>query len=1009
MRLQLIHLSDIHFEKKEHPFKIQIDKMMQAINSIEVADECIIVLSGDLAAKGKKIEYRFVSSLLGAIFKNLERNNYQGKKIEFVCVPGNHDINFATLNISFQDIVKAYKEDRIEVLVDTYLNNMNAFFDFARHMKCFLDDNIVSKKVMSFGEKKIGFVMLNTAPLSVLGGNSEDMGNHFLSDEQLIQIEQAMEANINVLVMHHSIEWFQSTCKDRLRKIISKKYSLVITGHEHEPIGESRNINGFGEVQCIQGNALYGYTKDGNGFCTVNIDMQNNKMIAYSFLWNKSIYVPKKILEHKIKTCFGGEMIVNNAFLDEIGKDSYKREIDEYYVFPSLSYNIFKENEEIEKQDIESENELMELISKYQKIEITGDHKAGKTVLAQRLFRQFLSQGKTPILITASDINKKKIEKTIEYAFRDQYDVEDNTYEEYIQMDISKKIVLLDEANLICKNVFDTLLTFLENNFEKVIIFSEEKIDLDIRKQVVSAMVEEDLLHLSIKPFLYVKRKKLISNILSCNEEREYDIEKETNKINNIINMQVKYFHLDPEFIINFVNQYDKDYRFQFSTGMNVFNIVYESSIKNRIIVNANNIDATIVINILREIAYYMHFSKKNVVGIDEITNIIEQYGKEYRQHINVRLFFEAALNAKILVENANEIRFKEHTLVAYFVAQAINQKYFQDEDIKGNLDYLLKNLCFSINSDIVLFLALITNNPKFVNIIIDGAKTHFANQEELSFDRENVKFLLDTSIPIKNTVPNKQERQQREAILAKQEEEVKLSDLVELVNEYDYSEEDLEKVENQIVISFKYLEILSKTLPAFCQNMKAAQQDRLVSLIYKCPNQFLYMLLRDIGENFEEYCNTLYKEVSTLRKEKNIAEVNLDSVKHMIEQVSALLVIAMYQFVASTSATEQSIDALNEFDFNYNANYKLQNFMMLSRIEDVSAFKRRAQRLDKEMENKLEKSIIKFTVREYLLRNNIEIYGEAQSLLDYFFYGQSSKKLKMEIAKRRITGKDRT
>lgn len=540
-------------------------------------------------------------------------------------------------------------------------------------------------------------------------------------------------------------------------------------------------------------------------------------------------------------------------------------------------------------------------------------------------------------------------------------------------------------------------------------MFSEEKMELDIKKQVVDMMIEPDTLNMVIKPFLYVKRKKLISNILSCDKNTERDVDKETHKINELINAQIKYFNLDPEFIINFVNQYERDYRFQFSSGLNVFNIVYESSIRNRIIANSENVDPTIVINVLRELAFYMHFGKKNYVGIDEITNVVETYKKNYRQKVNIRFFIDATIRAKILVDVDDEIRFKDHTLVAYFVAQALNQKYHQDEDINDYLDYLLKNLCFSINSDIVLFLALITNNPKFINVIINGAIKHFEKKEELSFDAENIKFLLDTTIPVKNSLPNEEERKQRDEVLAKQEEDAKFSDLIELVNEYDYSEEDLLKIENQIMISFKYLEILSKTLPAFCQNMKVEQQDVLVSLIYRCPNQFLFDVLKDIGDNFEAFCNEVYEDISALRQEKNIAEVNINSVKHMIEQISAVLVMALYQVVAATSSSEQTITALNEFNYNSNSNYKLQNLMMISRVADVTTFSRRAQELNRELENKIEKSIIKYTVREYLLRNNVEIYGEAQSLIDCFFGGQTSQKLKMEIAKKRIIEKDRT
>ena len=314
-----------------------------------------------------------------------------------------------------------------------------------------------------------------------------------------------------------------------------------------------------------------------------------------------------------------------------------------------------------------------------------------------------------------------------------------------------------------------------------------------------------------MKPFLYVKRKRLISNVLEANNRENRDIESETKRINELINSQVKFFQLNPEFIINFVNQYEKDFRFRFSSGMNVFNVVYESSIRNRIIDNSENIDVTLVINVLREVAFYMHFEKKGAISIDEITNVIEQYQKAYRQKVNIRIFLNTAINAKILVDMGNEMRFRDHTLIAYFVAQALNQKHHQEENIQENLEYLLKNLCFSINSDIVLFLALITNNPKFVNVIIEGAKEHFAQQEELSFEAENIKFLLDASVPVKNSLPSGEERRKREEMLAKQEEEVCFSDLIELVNEYDYSEEDLLKIENQVMISFKYLEILSK------------------------------------------------------------------------------------------------------------------------------------------------------------------------------------------------------
>ena len=71
MKLQLIHLSDMHFSKKSDPYEIQIDKMMQAMNTVDDADEYIIVVSGDLAASGRCNEYKYVSNLVGAISKTV--------------------------------------------------------------------------------------------------------------------------------------------------------------------------------------------------------------------------------------------------------------------------------------------------------------------------------------------------------------------------------------------------------------------------------------------------------------------------------------------------------------------------------------------------------------------------------------------------------------------------------------------------------------------------------------------------------------------------------------------------------------------------------------------------------------------------------------------------------------------------------------------------------------------------------------------------------------------------
>lgn len=1000
MNLQIIHLSDMHFENRKDSFEINIDKMMQAINSTEDADECVVVVSGDLAAKGQKDNYIACSSFIGALFKKLNQNGpFQNKNIEFICVPGNHDIDFTNLKVSQEK--NNSSNIQTDAVMAEYINHMKEFFVFAKRRNCFSDDTFVSKKTIQYGTEVINFIMVNTAPFSILGGDSIDMGMHMLNDKQLQKIDELADATINILVLHHSIEWFEGGCKEKLRNIISKKYSLILTGHEHTPVGETKSINGCGNVQSVQGNALFGFSYDKNGFCTVNIDFNERKLKAYSYKWSKDLYIPSKILDDEIKICNRNKLYINSEFSDFMVLDDDKRKIMDYFVFPSLSYTRFKEDSESEKRNVETSQEFFDVVEKYDRIIIEGGHKSGKTVLAKCVLKRYTEQGRCPVYIDAMEIHRKKIERTLENAFYEEYVIEENAFERYRQIEKTEKIVIIDNAQMLVGPVLDKLIEVLKEECGKIFVFADEKIEINVRKQVVNAMVEKDVLHISIKPFLYVKRKKLINNILEITHVE--NIEEETTKINELINKQVRYFNLNPDFLINFIYNYERDYRFQFASGQNVFNIVYENTIREKIISNAGTADSTIVLNILREIAFYMHFQKRNSIIISELTDIVNHYENEYRQKINIRNFLDIVIKAKILKDTGNEFRFNDRTLVAYFVAQALNQKYNQDEDIQFELDNLLHNLCFGINSDIVLFLAMVTNNPKFVNVIIQGAKKHFSNSVELSFDTNNVDFLMNTGVPVKNSLPSMEEKKKRELELNKQEEDIKLSDLIELVNEYDYTEEDLLKTENQVLISLKYLEILSKALPAFCHNMKASQQDELVELLYKYPNQFLYDILNDIGENFEEFCESIYQDISILRKEKNITEISIDSVKHMIEEISAILVTILYQLVASTATTEQTIRALNAFNIEDNSNYRLQNLMMCARVSDVASFSKMAQSINKSMDYRIEKSIIKYTVREYLLRNNVEFHGETQSLIDNFFKGSDGKKLQLEMAKRQL------
>lgn len=51
MKLLIIQLSDMHFENEDQVHSVKTDKMIATINAVVHADECIIIISGDMASR----------------------------------------------------------------------------------------------------------------------------------------------------------------------------------------------------------------------------------------------------------------------------------------------------------------------------------------------------------------------------------------------------------------------------------------------------------------------------------------------------------------------------------------------------------------------------------------------------------------------------------------------------------------------------------------------------------------------------------------------------------------------------------------------------------------------------------------------------------------------------------------------------------------------------------------------------------------------------------------------
>lgn len=1010
MKILFIQLSDMHLEKKEELKKIELDKVIQALNIVGECDECIIILNGDLTKAGRINEYKLIKALVGRLIYKLKEGGFRNKKIHVLPVPGNHDLDLTNNIRTFDEIVKGYKANEINELLKKEIKSLDDFFEFANYNKCFMSNKMFCYKIIEFREICINFLLLNTAPFSLKGSTNEDKGIHYFKEEEMKSLIPDNPNNLNVVIMHHNTEWFNNKVKEQLDEIFKNNYSLVFTGHEHSLKSESKYFENEKNIYSLQAPSLLGDKTHEAGFITGVYDTTDRKLEAYSFMWKDTYYEHKKIYDVCLPIKKTRQLMTpNTKFLNYIQHDDNQKLINEYFICPTLSYNITNDKNDIESNNIEEIERLIQLISENQQIIIAGEANYGKTTLAKVIYEYVLQnhQDKVPLLLTNDDLSHKRIDRIVRYAFDEQYEDPQINYIKYEQLSKKNKLVIIDDADKIDKNVLEKLIRYFEDIFESIVIFSEDKIDLNMQKKVEDVLVDKKIIHINIRPFLYQKRKMLIEKLYDSIHTNS-NLEKRTreiSEINKVIHNQVRFFRLDPEFIVNFVIQYTD--KVNISNNGNIFNLVYENNIRTRLIEQISEDEIAGIFNVLQEMAFFMHFNRLSSITFDNLIKVIEDYNKEYRQNVVFLKLLEAGSKASILVHDNRKVRFKDRNLLAYFVAQALNRKFNNGEE-EDKFSYLLDNLCFSINSDIVLFMAFITSNQRIIQVIMDCAKNHFKDKSEFSFEEKNIKILCESDFKVKNTLPNKNEKNLREKELIRHEEEIKNDQVIELIDEYNYTEEEINNFENQMLKSIKYIEIISKILPAFSHNMKAKQQEELVKAIYAYPNIFIYEMLKDLDENYEKKVVNLYSKVNEIRKQKNLSELNIEYIEKTYKQYSISLVISLYEVVACTCTTKQTINILNDLEFINKESNKILNLMISEKNGNIKEFYNKAIKLNQESDLKIIKSLVKYTVREFFLDNEVKLVGEAQSLIDKFFgtsnnLNRDKNKLRLEIVKNKI------
>lgn len=1003
MKILFLHLSDAHFRQDTKYSDINVNAMVNSLSQLENFDECILIFSGDIAFSGEENQYKRASGFISSLINGI-RNKYLPNKFVYTLVsPGNHD------NLAFNpkrdlEELKGYYSSERETIDRFYkeLKQLENFYKFATRNNCFTKGKIIDIRKITIGKFVIKVNLINSAPFSLLCNGNEDKGLHYLPQRELDKLDFHFRENYAISIIHHSPEWFSDYSKMGLYNKIYENSDLIFIGHEHFSLSENKTVNDKYKVDISSGVAFYG-TNTEQGFNALILDTEQHYLHGEKFIYNGKIYKPSRNLNNE-DIVFKGKYNFNctqefRNFLEYDINERSDQKYSDYFVFPSLeAKNI---NDDLKNFNVTSEEKFIELFKLKNKISIEGSSKSGKTILSKYLFRLF-SQDYLPLYLDDESFSPKDNSKVIKYAFINQYG-ESSDLDEFLQVSIDKKVLIIDGYDKIKKERWKAFLDEYEKKFSHIIMFCGIDWNLNIKEKALEELTENNTFYMKICPFYYAKREQLIKKICSNFQETK-DIDEKARKINEDITNQIKYFQLNPEFIHQYVDYYLSFSYIKTQKESNVFSKVFEANITFRLAKNAGEENVDEIMIALDFIAHYIHFNKRYPLPTEEFEKVIDLYNERYDNELNATYVHDVAINSNIIkkVPGKFGIEFCDENLLAYFTAAHLN-RIFNEGFGAEELKYILDNICFEPNGDIILFLSYITSNTQILTPIMNSIFNHMKTWEDLSLDINNIGYLSKVNTDIKAPLPDEKDKQKSKEEKDKMEKGIVEKHRKDAESLYSYDESKVNSFGNKISKSISYLELVAKILPNFRHMLTASQKQDIVNILYTYPNKLLYFMLKDIDENYNEIISDILE--SAPRTKKGLL-VTKEMITNELHNQSLAYILAIYDFVAGTSSNSKTILDLNKFNFDNNTNYKIQNILMEENAGRFHELAVKAEKIYKDAQVPLTKNLVMFVVRKYFLCHDIAITGEAQHLIDVFFAKEQKKEIKMIQAKNRIIKK---
>lgn len=913
MRLQICHLSDIHFLDKNNSLISKQESLCRAILESSFKNEKILFLiSGDIAQSGMGQQYdvafEFFTYIKNKLTKEKNIISY------FFFAPGNHDCLFIDDDYDEQNRRKRILDDKdnLDIKESLYYQKelckkqMN-YFDFIQKFNKDIDgikeieneSPLIKQYEIKIDEKTVNLNILNTSWVSQ---KKEKPGELFIP-KNVYENTIVKKDGLNITMYHHPSNWMHPNDKLYFDSCVMPQSDILYMGHEH--VGRNEEIKTRNSQYDIQyGEVLQDLQDRENSAFIINY-IEGTKFKTNVYKWDNSQTIYHKT-EYPDK-CLGNNINKSVIFTEKYREylnsfdmqvtHPYKKKmvLSDLYIFPNVEEYNNKDylDENSKDRVIVRGNNLISYIIENKIVEFSGGSKSGKTALTKMIALSCEKEDIHGIILDCKKeryITPKNFENTCDNCIKEAYGSE--KLDAYRQLSIRNKVLIIDNIDEVKQESNrQEILKFAENFFEYIVIFTGMSYELTVLENTI----KKDgipMKHCNIKEFGHKQRNELFKKWYSLNEGDDIlvddEIAKHVKEATNVVNTLKGNGYMPciaPNLIIIL-----QQLEFQSDTNQERSNYgyMYEFLITKSILdmkKNNQNIHDDIASGILIKVAQKMFEKGCKIVSKDEFFRIIQEYCDEYLIDVSKDIYLSGYLLVDLLEEENEEVKFKYPYIHYYYTAKYLSTN-IEKESVRHIVDNMAASLYNEECGDIMIFLCHLSKNDYIIECVLDRAKEILSGVEQFDFEKyKSLKITIGEYID-KNMIPEKNLDERQDEMLERKDayEESKLDE-----EQTEIVEQSSQKPSEQMQMldcAYKSIEVMGQILKNYPGTIEGKTKINLLEEIHNLGMRTLTYTYSMLHTTLESALKEAQEKVYKKLQDENIKQDEALDIKMIWNQI---------------------------------------------------------------------------------------------------------------------------